>query len=525
MSDSRRSHTRFKAIAAELPWLIVASAAATALLAALPTLNHPWGSNWPMYFEAARYFWDPSAAYFGWRPPMYPLLLATTGQAVGYVEAAHGIAQGSMVVVIFASGWLARMCVGRGGAMLATLSLPLLQCAVEGAMWTNMYPPAAALFTLSAAVSVALFRRPGIALALLAGLIAGLAWRLNHLGLVAVPLGLGMATLGARSLMRLALLPMLFGLGVSGAVALDGWIVDRWSVPQEGLSDQVIQRRREELDRIASGQVERTQYSACTQLEPRPLNIAELTNACARQFVEANHGTLRAEDCAPPLTVLIGLLPLCLLPSARRRDWRDCVASVLLFGGPLGAFLIAAAWTSYAEKYMISFLGMMVLMAPLAFDRAAGWIGRIFDHVDLGRMLGLVAATAWVVYIWPGASTLRADSPNIQRDWESVAGEVAEWASSSMEADDLLIDCVPLNIDLVILPAKANIIEGVSTEADCIAWVASPPPSRGQTFLVQQSFYGQPHTESDYLMEKGWLLVRTLDDRHRLWRRPQAASR
>lgn len=520
MGRPRKSESTLAVIAAELPWLLIAGMATAGMLTAIPPLNHPWGSNWPMYFEAARYFWDPSAAYFGWRPPMYPLLLATVGQSWGYVQAAHWIAQASMGLVIFSSGWLARMCAGRGAAAVATLSVPLLQCAVEGAMWTNMYPPAAALFTLSAALSLTLYRRPGLILAVLAGLVAGLAWRLNHLGLVAIPLGLGMAVLGARSLVRLALLPVLFGVGIAGTVALDTWIVERWSVPQESLSDQVIQRRREELDRIASGQVERSQFSACTQLEPRPLNLPELTNACARQFVEANHGTLRAEDCAPSLTVLAWLLPLCLLPSARRRDWRDSAATVLLFGGPIGAFLVAAAWTSYAEKYAISFLGMMVLLTPLAFDRAGGWLGRLIDHVDLGRMLGLVAATIWVVNIWPGANALRADAPNIQRDWESVAGEVAAWASTSMSDADLLIDCVPLNIDLVILPKSANIIEGVSTEPDCVAWVANPPESRGQTFLVQQAFYGQPHTAPEYLMEQGWQLVRTLDDRHRLWRRP-----
>ena len=412
---------------------------------------------------------------------------------MGYVEAAHWIAQTSLVVVIFASAWLARMCVGRGGAMLAALSIPLLQCAVEGAMWTNMYPPAAALLSLSAALSMALYRRPGIATALIAGLIAGLAWRLNHLGLVAVPLGLGMAVLGARSLTRLALLPLLFGVGISGAVALDAWIIDRWSVPQEGLTDQVIQRRREELDRIASGQVEQEQFSACTQLEARPLNLPELTNACARQFVEANHGTLEAEDCAPSLSVLMWLLPLGLLPSARRREWRDCAASV-----PIRRSAALGPQKDIVRGEAISFLHV-VLLAPLAFDRVGGWLGRLVDHVDLGRMAGLVAAAIWVVHVWPGGGTLRADSPNIQRDWESVAGEVAEWAVTSMSDDDLLIDCVPLNIDLVILPKTANIVEGVSTEPDCVGWVVRPPPSRGQTFLVQQSFYGQPHTTPEYL--------------------------
>ncbi len=515
-----RRHTVWSSVIAEAPWLVGAGLAAGALLSVVPHLNHPWGSNWPMYFEAARFFWDPTAAYFGWRPPLYPLLLATVGQSFGYVQAAHWIAQASMVVVVFSAAWLARLCVGRGGAVIAALSIPLLQCAVEGAMWTNMYPPAAATMTLACALSVLLYRRPMLFGALIAGLACGLAWRINHLGLVAVPLGLGMAIVGARSRRHLVMLPMLFGVGTSTAVALDAWVVDRWNVPQESLSDQVIQRRREELDRIASGQSDPAMFSECTGLEPRPLNLEELTSGCAQQFVEANYGTLRTEDCAPPVSMLAWLMPLALLPSARRRSWRDSAAAVLLFGGPLGAFLIAAAWTSYAEKYVISYLGIMVLVAPMAFDRLGGWLGRLVDHVDGGRALGVLAAAAWAIASWPGATTTRADTPNIQLDWESVAGEVAEWAKDSLEPEDLLIDCVPLNVDLVMLPRAAQIKKGVSIQSDCMAWVARPPRSEGQTFLVQQAFDGHPHTGPAHIEAMGWVLVRQLDDRHRLWRRP-----
>ena len=83
-----------------------------------PVPQSPWGSNWPMYFEAARYFWDPSAAR---RMASTDVSAAGhDGSRGGHVQAAHWIAQASMVVVVFASGWLARMCVA-GGAMLATL--------------------------------------------------------------------------------------------------------------------------------------------------------------------------------------------------------------------------------------------------------------------------------------------------------------------------------------------------------------------------------------------------------------------
>jgi len=504
---------------AELIWLIPTVLSAYILISATPSINHPWGSNWPMYFEAARYFWDPSAAYFGWRPPIYPLSLATLGDAFGYVQAAHWIAQASMVVVICAAGLMARLMVGRGAAILAVGSIPLLQCAVEGAMWTNMYPPAAAALTTAAAAAVGLWRRPSIALAILAGLLAGLAWRMNHLGLVAVPLGVGMAVLGATTRLKLLIIPALFCVGVSGAVTVDQAIVEHWNVPQEGLNDQVLQRRREELERIGSGQADPELFSACTDLEPKPLNLSELTNRCGQQFVSVNYGTLRTEDCAPSLPTLLWLLPLALLPSATRRSWRDSAAAVLLFGGPIGAFLVASAWTSYAEKYAISYLGMMVLIVPMAFDRLGGWLGVIADRVTAGRTIGLLAAGWWIASSWPAAAPFTADQPNIKRDWESISGEVAEWSRETLNADDLLIDCVPLSVDLVLLPDRANILEGVSTDRVCRDWIEKPPQSSGAIYLVQQSLPGVDSTQPENIEQRGWTLLRELDAHHRLWRR------
>ena len=519
---ARLSKSTARIFQREAPWMVAAVVACTAVFSAIPPLNHPWGSNWPMYFEAAHYFWDPTAAYFGWRPPLYPLLLATLGEPLGYVAAAHWIAKGSMVVVIAASAVVGRLMVGSGAAVIAVLTIPLLQCAVEGAMWTNMYPPAAAAFALATAAGSLAYRRPSIAGALVTGVLAGVAWRINHLGLVAIPMGLGLCALGAfgRSHRLLWLLiPLTFGVGTGAAVAVDNWVVSHWNVPQEGLGDQVLQRRREELDRIASGQADPARFGSCTDLTPKPLNIAELTNACGRQFIAANYGTLRAEDCAPNPSTLLWLLPFALLPGVRQPSWRDTAASVVVFGGPMGAFLVAAAWTSYAEKYAITFLPVMVLLVPMALYRAGGWLGRWLGHAGIGGGLGLVGAGAWVALQWPGASGPWADRPNIKTDWESVAGTVADWASSEMGEGDLLIDCVPLNIDLVVLPERFETLEGVSADDACTAWVESPPTAAGTVWLVQQSFPELPKTQPRHLQQSGWRLVKQYDDRHRLWER------
>jgi hypothetical protein len=384
-------------------------------------------------------------------------------------------------------------------------------------MWTNMYPPAAAALSLAIALSVALKRWPSVGLALVAGVGAGVAWRINHLGLVAVPLSLGMAALGARNKRQLLLMPLALSLGIGSMVAIDQWVVERWNVPQESLSDQVIQRRHEELSRIKAGSSGPASFEACTDFEAKALNISDLTNTCGQQFVAANYGTLQAEDCVPSLPTLMWLLPLALLPCPRRRSWREVAESVLIYGGPIGAFLVAAAWTSYAEKYIISYLAPMVLIAPMAFDRLGGWLGRLVGHVKLGRSLGWVVAAVWIIGVWPGANKLAADRPNIQQDWESHAGTVADWATATLQPKDLLIDCVPLNVRLVILPAKANILEGVSTEYDCMRWAKTPPKRGGAVYMVQQSFDRVAHTSPEHLRAQGWVLLKTLDDRHRLW--------
>ena len=517
---SRTRQTLIAAVRTELPWLLSAAIACVAILDAIPNLNHPWGSNWPMYFEAAHYFWDPTAAYFGWRPPLYPLLLATLGKPIGFVEAAHLIAQISMVIVVLATGVFVRLIAGVAASMLAVCSIPLLQCAVEGAMWTNMYPPAAAAFALALAAAALMYRFPRWGVAVGAGVLAGIAWRINHLGLVAVPLGLGLCIIGAirdSRRVRWLSMPLLFCVGTGGSVGFDAWVVNHWNVPQEGLGEQVLQRRREELDRIASGQADPSRFSACTDWTPKPLNIDELTNACGRQFVSANYGTLQAEDCAPSPTALVWLLPWVFLPSAMRPSWRDTASSAVIFGGPIGAFLVAAAWTSYAEKYAITFLPVMVLLVPLAFQRLGEWAGRVVDRVSAGRFLGLCAAAGWIVTQWPGASGPWADRPNINTDWESVAGTVADWATSSMNQDDILIDCVPLNIDLVVLPSRFDTLEGISSAAECSDWIENPPAADGRVWMVQQALPELPDTQPVHLQRSGWRLVVQYDDRHRLW--------
>jgi hypothetical protein len=513
----------------EAPWMVAVGVGTGLLLAANPPLSHPWGSNWPHDFESAHFFWDPTSSYFGWRTPLFPLLLASLGKPMGYAAAAHAIARASAAVLVLAAGTLGRAWSGPWAGALAALCVPLLQCAVESAAWTNMYPLAAATSAAAISLGAACARWPTRPGALGAGLVAGLAWKLNHLGLVTIPIVGGLLLLGltrpASSLRRISL-AILFTAGVGSAHGLDRWVVAHWSVPQEDLTGQVLQRRREELVRIRDSQD--TKFSACTDFEPKPLNLDELTNACAMQFLDSNYGTVVAEDCGPKPGLLLLLVPLALLPAGGSRDrWekmRSSAASALMIFGAAGAVYLGATWTSYSEKYILAFVPLMVAMIPVAGDRLGALLGRLGGQERLGRTIGLAAAASLAITTWPRPTGLHADAPRRDSGWEMVSGQAAGWAEKNVGPMDLLLDCVPLRVDLAMLPKEIPIRTGIGTQEPCSGWIKEPPAAEGKIYMLTRSYPELPHTQPDAINASGWRKLKRYDSTHHLWIRSASPS-
>jgi hypothetical protein len=522
----RRLIRRWRSSKHELIWLVGVGIAAALILIANPALDHPWGSNWPHYFESAQFFWDPTSAYFDWRTPMYPYLLATLGQHLGFVGAAQLIAQLSAVLLVLGAGLLGRATSGPVVGAIAALSVPALQCAVESATWSNMYPLAAAVMGLALAAGAVTARWPTLVGAGIAAGFAGLAWQLNHLGLVAVPMTIGLIALGMVVHIprrRWPLWALVVALGMGGPVAVDQWIVSRFSVPQTELSKQVLQRRTEELERIRDSPDGRVLFPGCTDFDPKPLNIDELTNRCARQMLANSYGTLRAEDCAPPAWMLLLLIPVALLPASWARGRAERVASSLstglLVGGPAAAILLGAAWTNYSEKYMLAFVPVMVLLIPLGGARLGALVGGFVGHMARGRAVGWIAAGLWVALIWPQPQGFEADAPRIQRSWETMSGEAAAWARSEMDPGDLLLDCVPLRVDLALLPDVVPYRFGIGIEADCREWLKHPPDAQGTVWLIHRTFAELPQTHRAAVASYGWETVHDFGGGHTIWRR------
>jgi len=494
------------------------------ILAANPQMDHPWGSNWPHYFESALFFWDPTSSYFGWRTPLYPLVLASLGKPLGYVTAAQLIAQISACGLVLSAGALGRFWSGPIAGAMAALSIPMMQCAVESASWTNMYPLAATVSAAAIAMGAVLARWPTWPSAVVGGILAGLAWKLNHLGLVTIPIVGGLLLVGLTlptSMLRKAMLLGVFSLGIGAAHGLDRWVVDHWSVPQEDLNSQVIQRRREELVRIRDSSDPK--FSACTDFEPKPLNLPELTNACAMQFLDSNYGTVVAEDCGPPPHLLLFLVPLALLPGRRSKTMaerlRSSASSALLIGGPAGAIYLGATWTSYSEKYILAFVPILVALVPVAGARLGTLLGSIWGRAKLGHHLGLVAALCMAITTWPKPTGLHADAPRVQPGWEMMSGTAANWAIENLDHDDLLLDCVPLRVDLAMLPHTVPSRFGIGTQEPCSGWIKLPPEASGKTYMLTRTFSELEHTTPRNIAAQGWRRIMSLDQEHHLWAR------
>jgi len=509
----------------ELPWILSVLVAVVAIQVAVPNLHHPRGSNWPAYFEAAEFFWDPTASYHGWRPPIHPYIHATLGQQIGFLAAGQLLARIGVSAIVLGAALTGRALGGPWVGALAALVVPFLQTAVEATTWMNMYPLSASAGSLGVAMGCVAARWPRVLPALLAGALTGLAWKINHLSLALIPTAGCLVALGAAARLpavRRVALGLAFVLGVGGAVGLDRWIVHTYEVPQEDMSTQILTRRAEITRELKALGGSDPKFSACTDFVAKAPNLPELTNACARQFIAANWGTLRAEDCAPPAHYLWLLLPCLLIPAgwSGQRRWnriRSSLGSTVAFAGPGAAMMIGAAWTTYSEKYMLSLVFLLAVLIPLASARLGGVVGAALKRRRRGRQVGLLIAALWLLFGWPRPQGWHADAITLPHDWEYVAGDVAAYAAENMGPSDLFLDCVPLRIDLVLLPQQISHKSGLITQSPCSDWIVDPPEAEGQVWLLSRAFDALPHTHDTTIAAHGWTQVRQYPEEHTLW--------
>ena len=78
--------------------------------------------------------------YATWRNPLYPAILGTVGEAIGYNEAAWLIASICMALVVFGSGLGARALANPWAGFIAAITVPLINPWAEASRWATLYP-------------------------------------------------------------------------------------------------------------------------------------------------------------------------------------------------------------------------------------------------------------------------------------------------------------------------------------------------------------------------------------------------
>ena len=86
-----------------------------------------------------------------------------------------------------------------------------------------------------------------------------------------------------------------------------------------------------------------------------------------------------------------------------------------------------------------------------------------------------------------------------------------------MTQNDLLLDCVPLRIDLALLPNTIPSRFGIGTQEPCSGWIKTPPKAEGKIYMLTRTFPALPHTAPQNIAASGWRQLKRFDAEHTLW--------
>ena len=170
----------------EAPWLLGVAAGLIGLwwrgyaFVPLPFLS---SYDWMEYVPSAYMVTHgiDLGGYATWRNPLYPAILGSVGEWIGYNEAAWLIASISMSMVVIASGLGARAMANPWAGFVAAITVPLINPWAEASRWATLYPllTASTAVTLGAGAAYLRWKTPiaGVVAAAFAGLAFGIDFR------------------------------------------------------------------------------------------------------------------------------------------------------------------------------------------------------------------------------------------------------------------------------------------------------------------------------------------------------------
>ena len=415
-------------------------------------------------------------------------------------------------------GLLGRALAGAWAGGLAAVSTAFLTVVVDGSLWVNPYPLVGALTALALALSACCARWPRVALAMGAGLVAGLCWAVDPRGLpvaVAAPLLVALAPMGWR---RRGLFVALALAGLVAGKGLDHGLQAHFELDLRPLASQLSLQSAETRgpDAPIDGAT-LSELEACRTSRTTGLGLHRLLDDCASQRRELNLQGLRDRDHLPPVAPALALLALCMVPGRWGR--RSSLASALVYLPSAAVLVVGLSWVPYVDRYLLPGAALLGTLAPVALVRLGGLVAWRWPGLRWSVLPGPLAAAAWVVLVWPGVNPGDLLSPldhMDRRDTEQPTAldarqALADWAVEAIGPDDLLLDCSEIRLKTLLLPSSIPVWDAPPHDALCRKAMKEPRRIDGALWLLtvhQRGRQPDPRLEPpDRVAEFGWVEV------------------
>jgi hypothetical protein len=491
----------------ELPWLLGVALGLLGLwwrghaFVPLPFLS---SYDWMEYVPSA---WMVThgidlGGYATWRNPLYPAILGTLGEWVGYNEAAWLLGSIAMSLVVFSAGLGARALANPWAGLVAAVTVPFINPWAEASRWATLYPTLAAATGMSLACGAAFLRWRQPVWIMLAGASAGLAWGIDFRGIALVCAVAAMGVLGAEK--RWGLILAIAATFAAGQLANNA--VQISTTKDTSIAVQT-QRELELRLAVESGDMHLVRACHDEPVDSAYPTMRTLFRPCAWAFVADNLD--RAKDQAPfgvGLTLL--LLPLVLIGSGR--GWRGRAAPLIVFGSAYGALFLMAVWARLNVHHFVQFAAPIAMTVPVA-------VGRLLDAMGTRRVrapLTIVLAALglfWVTTQGPWAGKPVDDLATAEQ--HQLLGWMLDGMGANVNLDggDVLMDCTGLGVEAALLPTRTHTghpnFQPSAMSTRCQQWIHHPPQTNGRVWIFtrqEPGFSGPP--------QPPWQMIQAFED-------------
>lgn len=438
--------------------------------------------------------------YATWRNPLYPGILGSLGEWIGYNEAAWIIASISMSLVVFGSGLGARALANPWAGFVAAITVPLINPWAEASRWATLYPMLTASTAMTLGCGAAYMRWRSPAMGALAALFAGLAFGIDFRG-IALLVAVAAFALAATE-RRWKTVALIAALAAAGPFANQSF-----SIAQQKQTSTAVGTQRALEVRLAleSGNPELVRACQNEPTDEAYPTLSAMMRPCAWAFIKDNMD--RFKDQAPfGVGLTLWALPLALLGGRRGR--KGSLESLLVLGAGFGSMFLMAVWARLNVHHFVQFAGPIAMVVPVAAMRVLNSLPKMPRQSLWVAAVGLGAGW-WVWQNNPWAGKPLDDLATAEQH------QLLGWMLAGVELHfdpnngDQLLDCTGLGVEAALLPrilhdGHPNFQPSAASQR-CQAWIHSPPEIPGRVFLMtreENGFAGPPRPP--WTVVQGW---------------------